>query len=226
MLRAQLPLCRKLRECCLAAPASASAVLEAARKLRAVEQARQQRGADATQALTAEGLGQYAGIRLPGWLEWVRSGSGSLEALLDAARTQQQAQEARAARRAHLEQLLAAEGLQEHAHGQAFAQYVHSGEGSEEAVLEAARAAAATAAARAQRRATLEAALAGEGIPYISVRFLEAVENFIYTDAASLETGVRLVGPGAGNSRWPLPRRQEELLARCCCAGACCRCCS
>lgn len=173
--------------------ASTHAVLEAARELRAAEQqaaeARQQRAADATQAFAAEGLQQYAGNVLIGWHSWVQTGDGSVEALLAEARERQEAVEARAARRAHLDQLLAAEGLQGHGNTRAASDYVHSGEGSEEAVLQAAREAAAVEAARAQRRAQVEAGVAGEGILFESIRYVSDVHSFVSTGGGTLEAG-------------------------------------
>lgn len=172
------------------------AVLEAARGLRAAEQARQQRREAATEALAGEGLGHHAYSSLEGWHSWVEGGIGSVEALVAAAREMQQVAEARAARRAHIEELLAAEGLQGQAWLPDVQVYVlHGTDGSEEAALEAARTAAAKEAASAERRAALEAALAVEGIPYNLVHHLDHVLGFVHDDLGTLESGAWPAAP-------------------------------
>lgn len=178
--------------------AAPPAVLEAARGLRTEVQAREQRSVTATQALEAEGLQAWAS-QVEGWDAWVETGVGSLEALVAAARELEQAEQARLARRAGIEQLLAEEGLLEHVsfYSGAALRYVHYGEGSEAGVLTAAREEAAKAAIRNERRAALNAALQAEDIPLHYASSLGATNAFVAYGERSIDEGECAKGAAA-----------------------------
>lgn len=114
-------------------------------------------------------------------------------AVLAAARSLRDAEQARQQRRQRIEELLAAEGLQQYAGTSATYRYVQYGDGTEEGAVEAARARAAqeaaAAAARAARLAEVQAALAAEDIPYASVQHSHQLDYFVSHGTGTMEAG-------------------------------------
>ncbi len=142
------------------------AVLAAARAFHEQVQAKEQRSAVVLAALEAEGLQDYNNpSALPGLTKFVERGEGRLQQLVAAARRLRRQDDKLNARRARLEELLAAQGLQQYASTRAANAFLR-GRGSEAEVLEAAHAEAHQAAARQQREHALKAALHAEGIDF------------------------------------------------------------
>ncbi|KAL4439041.1 hypothetical protein ABPG77_006978 [Micractinium sp. CCAP 211/92] len=144
----------------------AGKVLAAARAFHEQVQAKEQRSAVVLAALEAEGLQDYNNpSALPGLTKFVERGEGRLQQLVAAARRLRRQDDKLNARRARLEELLAAQGLQQYASTRAANTFLR-GRGSEAEVLEAAHAEAHQAAARQQREHALKAALHAEGIDF------------------------------------------------------------
>lgn len=175
-------------------PRANRAVLEAARALRAQEEAREARRARIGELLAAEGLQAHAYLGE----SYARDGVGSEEDVLAAARAAAAAAAARAARRARMNELLASEGLQQFMHTPAVYRFTQQGEGSEEAALAGARAAGAAQAARQAREATVTAALAAEGIDYEAVESAAALAGFVCNGIGAQEDGGCFGAAGGG----------------------------
>lgn len=171
------------------------AVLEAARTLLAERQAREGRRARMAELLEAEGLGQY----IVACNRYVQDGTGGEEAALAAARAMGEEAAARAARRARMDELLAAEGLQQYAF--VYDDYVYTGHGSEQDVLDYARQLGQREAARQARRNSLTAALQAEGIAF-NGQMESAVYGYLNNATGTLEQGGRVPGSCAWQVGW------------------------
>lgn len=98
-----------------------------------------------------------------------------------------------------MDELLAAEGLQQHTY--LCDEYVHTGHGSEQDVLEVVRQAAQRAAQRQARRNSLSAALQAEGIIF-NGQIEAAVYSYINNATGTLEQGGRVPGSCAWQVGW------------------------
>ncbi|KAL4420781.1 hypothetical protein ABPG75_010437 [Micractinium tetrahymenae] len=142
---------------------SEEAVLVEVRESQEVRQQRDARQAQVHQLLQAEGLQAWE-WRLPGIYAFTQRGEGSTEALVEAARGMQQEEQQRTQRRTHMQELLAAEGLQAHESLPVVYRWIQWAEGSEPAALEAARQEQQAHQAVQQRRADTSQRLAAEGL--------------------------------------------------------------
>lgn len=134
--------------------------------------------------LAADGLQQYVYV----CHRYIYDGTGSEEAALAATRALAEMEAARAARRARIEEQLAAEGLQQYSF--LCDAYINRGQGSEEEALQRAREARQAEAAQQARRATLEAALEAEGIAVGGdIAVARGVYRYVDLGAGTLDEG-------------------------------------
>ena len=191
---------------------SAEAVVAEARARRATDEACTARRTAIFARLEAEGL---QGRRSEDSVQaYIRSGEGSEEEVVAAARAAAAATaaaaQARDARRTRMTDLLAAEGLQRYAIGYeapALWSYITSGEGSEEAALAAAREAAAANEALQARERGLLARLQAEGIAECHRVGVPAVHRFVSRGEGSEEAAAAAVREAA--------QRAQQREARC-----------
>lgn len=163
-----------------------AAVVEAVRAAQQAAQQREARLQQVRQALEAESLEVWQ-WRLPGMFSFTERGEGSTEALLEAARGLQREEDERRQRRAHVLELLAAEGMPEHIDVGAVQRWIRSAEGSEQAALEAAQQAWQAQQAVQQRRADVSRLLIADDIPLDLVNRLSTWSAYVQRGQGSAE---------------------------------------
>lgn len=170
-------------------PSCLVAVLAAAQATRAEAQAREARRARLAELLAAEGLQAYTHV----CYLYSERGDGSEEEALEAARAAHERAAAQEARQARIDELLAAEGLQQYS--SSCRRYILQNEGSEEEAVESARRAQQVDQERQARRTALAAALEAEGIQ-LTDALASGVQRFLYNGTGTQQQGGHAVGPG------------------------------
>lgn len=177
----------------LAGSGSLEEALASVRQRHQEQLQRQQRCEEVRAALSADGLPARYEWGVPAVSQYIKDGSGSLQAALDAARDVQQRNQQRAERRSAAEAVLAAEGL---AAGYcdsvaALSDFIRTGEGETAAWLAAARERHQLEQQQAQRREALVAALQVHGLSTDLMHSLPSASAYIQrgegSEAAVLE---------------------------------------
>jgi hypothetical protein len=161
----------------------------------------------AAEQLPADYTVTYYGVSAV--LAYIESGDGSEEGAMEAARAQHQLDQARAGRRDALRALLQEEQLPTtYLHSvPGVTEYIHSGEGSQVAAMEAARAQSQLDQAEAQRRAAIMALLAAEQLPTAYMLRVVSVREYISTGKGSEEGAM---AAARAHHQEQLPRLQRD----------------